>query len=125
MPSNWENIKNTVKDEFSEAVTSTKKYYKIGKGKLDIRKINDSLNDSFSELGNKVYNCIDEDKKEDIRHNPEVKSLIEKINQLKQLIKEEELEIEVMKKGSVPQTKAEEATDNPPDVGPGKRVSAT
>ena len=97
MSSKWDNIKNTVKDELSDAVTTTKKYYKIGQGKLDIRNINNSLDDTFQELGIKLYNQITEDIKGDIRHNPEVKSLIEKINQLKQNVKEEELEIKEIK----------------------------
>ena len=122
MPSNWENIKKTVKGELSDAAATTKKYYKIGKVKLDKMNINNSLNDTFRELGIKVYNQITEEIKGDIRHNPKVKGLIEKVNQLKQLIKDEELEIEVIKKGSVPQTRTDEDTDNPPDVKAKKTV---
>jgi uncharacterized protein YdcH (DUF465 family) len=116
MPSNWEKIKKTVKRELSDAAATTKKYSKIGKGKYDKMNMNNSLNDTFRELGIEVTNQITEDIKGDIRHNPKVKSLIEKVNQLKQSIKDEELEIEMLKKGSVPQIKKDAEPDNPPDV---------
>jgi hypothetical protein len=122
MPSNWENIKKTVKGELSGAAATTKKYLKVGKVKLDMMNINNSLSDTFRELGVEVYDQITEEIKGDIRHNPKVKSLIEKVNQLKQFIKDEELKIEGIKKGSVPQTKTDEDTDNPPDVKAKKTV---
>jgi hypothetical protein len=122
MPSNWEKIKKTVKGELSDAATTTNKYLKIGKVKYDKMNLNNSLNDTFKELGIEVYNQITGDVKGDIRHNPKVKSLIEKVNQLKQSIKDEELEIAAIKKGSVPQAKKDEDADNPPDVKAKKSV---
>ena len=122
MPSNWDNIKKTVKGELSDAAATTKKYVQIGKVKLDMMDVNNSLNDTFRELGIELYNHITEETKGDIRHNPKVKTLIDKVNQLKQSIKDEELEIEVIKKGSVPQTKTDEAKDNPSDVETKKTV---
>ncbi|MBN1552082.1 hypothetical protein JW979_11455 [bacterium] len=102
MPSNWEKIQNKVKDELSDAAATIKKYFKIGKGKMDVRSINHLLNDTFQELGIEVCNQITTEKNGDIRQNPKVKSLIEKINQLKQSIKDEELEIKEIRKGAVP-----------------------
>jgi hypothetical protein len=61
-------------------------------------KIHNSLNDTFREMGIEVYNQIAEEIKGDIRHNPKVKSLIEKVNELKQSIKDDELKIEGIKK---------------------------
>lgn len=116
MPPNWENIKKTVKDELSDAAATTKKYVKIGKVKLDIRDINNSLNDSLRELGTEVYNHITGEISGDIRHSPKVKSLIDKVNQLKQSIKDEEMEVEVIKKGSDPQNRTSEDAGNAPDV---------
>jgi hypothetical protein len=98
MPSNWENIQKTVKGKLSGAADTTKKYIKIGKIKLDMMKINNSLNDTFRELGIEVYNQITDEIKGDIRHNPKVKSLIEKVNQLKQSIKDDESKIKGIKK---------------------------
>ena len=115
MPMNWENIKKTVKGGLSGAAGTTRKYFKIGKGKLDIMKINNSLKDTFRELGIEVYNLISEEQT-DIQHKPNVKSLIEKVNQLKQSIKDEKLEIETTRLESVPQTKTVKDTDNPHDV---------
>ena len=116
MSSNWKHIKNSVKGEFSDAVTTTKKYLKIGKGKFHLMKINKSLNDTFLKLGIKVYNEISEEIKGDTLYSPEVKSLIEKVNQLKQFKKDEELEIDGLKKESVQQTKTVEDKDNSPNV---------
>ena len=124
MPVNWENIKKTVKGELSDAAATTRKYFKIGKGKMDVRNINHSLNDTFRELGVEVCNQINEDIKEDIRHNPKVKSLVEKVNQFKQAIKDEELEIAAIRKGSVQQAGTDEKTDKPPDVKAGKKIKA-
>jgi len=122
MPSNWEKIKKAVKGELSDAATTTNKYLKIGKGKFDKMNMNNSLNDTFREIGIEVYNQITEEIKGDIRHSQKVKSLIEKVNQLKLFIKDEELKIEVIKKGFVPQTKTDEDTDNPPNVKAKKTV---
>jgi hypothetical protein len=110
---NWKKIKKAVKSELSDAAVTSKKYFKIGKGKLDIMTINNSLNDTFRELGIEVYNQITEVTKGDIRHKPKVKSLVGKINQLKQSVKDGKLEIEALKKGSVPQTKTEKGKDKP------------
>jgi hypothetical protein len=98
MPSNWENIKNTVKGELSDATETTKKYLKIGKGKLDVMGMKNSLNESFREMGMELYKQITEDIKGDIRRNAKVKSLIEKVDRLKQSIKDEELKIKRIKK---------------------------
>jgi hypothetical protein len=116
MSVNWENIKKTVKGELSDAALTTKKYLKIGKGKLDVMGINNSLNDTFRELGMKVYTQVTEEKKGSIRNNPEVQSLIEKVNQLKQSIKDGELEIEEIKKGAVAQTNADADIGKPQNV---------
>lgn len=116
MSTKWENIKKSVKDELADASITTKKYLKIGKGKLDVMTITNSLNDTFRELGIKVYTQVTEEKKGSVRNNPEVKSLIEKIDQLKQSIKDGELEIEEIKKGAVAQTKTDADTYKPRDV---------
>ena len=116
MPLNWKKFKEGVKGKLSDTAVTTRKYFKIGKGKLDIRKINNSLNDTFQELGIEVNNQIGEEIKGDIRDNPKVKSLIEEINTLKQLIKDEELEIKVLKKEAVPNAKTNADNNNSPDV---------
>jgi len=124
MPSNWENIKKTVKGELSDAAVTTRKYFEIGKVKLDEMHINNSMDNTFQELGIEVHNQITEETQGDIRHNPKVKSLIEKVDQLKQLIKNGELEIDVIRKGSVPQTKTGKPKTNPPAVKVKKTVKA-
>ncbi len=98
MPSNWEKIQRTVKSGLHDAAETSNKYLKIGKVKLDVMNIQNSLNDTFRELGIEVYSQLNEDIKGDIRQNPKVKSLIAKVNELKQSIKEDELKIDGIKK---------------------------
>lgn len=105
MSSNWKIIKKTVKEDLVVAAAMTKKYYKISKVKLDLMNMNNSMNDAYREMGIEVYKQITEEIKGDIRLNANVKSLVEKVNQLKQFIKDKELKIEGIKKESVPQTK--------------------
>lgn len=105
---NWGKIKKTVKGELSDAADTTKKYFKIGKVQLAMISSNDSLNSTFRELGIEVYNQITEEIKGDIRHNPKVKSLIEKANHLYESIKDEKLEIKALKEGSQAQMKTDE-----------------
>lgn len=116
MPSKWENFKKNVKAELSDTAATTRKYYKIGKIKLDIIKINNSLSDTYRELGIEVANLISTDVKGDIRQNPKVKSLIKTVNHLKQLAKDSELEIKAIKNESVAQIKKIENKANPPVV---------
>jgi hypothetical protein len=98
MSSNWEKIKKTMKGELQNAATAGNKYLKIGKVKLDVMNIHNSLNDTFREMGIELYNQITGDIKGDIRQNSKVKSLIEKVNELKQSLKDDELKIEGIKK---------------------------
>ena len=49
MTANWKNIKKTVKDELSDAAATTRKYFKIGKSKLEIMDTNKSLNNTYQE----------------------------------------------------------------------------
>ena len=98
MPTMWEKIKKTAKHELSDAAAKTGEYAKIGKAKLDIMNLNNSMNHTFQELGTEVFTQITEGIKGEIPQNPKVKGLVQKINQLKQSIKEKELEIEAVKK---------------------------
>jgi hypothetical protein len=76
MTTNWEKIKTTVKNELSDAAATTRKYFKIGKNKLEIMDINKSLNHTYQELGIEVDKLINEGTKNNIRHNPKVINLI-------------------------------------------------
>jgi hypothetical protein len=93
MKSKWENFKKTVKGELSDTATTTKKYFKMGKIKLDLNKINNSLNDTYRDLGMEVFTLITSDAKEDIRKNPKVTDLIKNVNELKKLMKDDKTEL--------------------------------
>jgi hypothetical protein len=104
MPSMWEDLKKTVKEGLSTAAAKTEEYTKIGKAKLDMMNLNKSLNGALQDLGLEVYTQITDGAKPQPAQNPKVKGFIEKINQLKQSIREKEAEIEAIKKGSPAQT---------------------
>jgi hypothetical protein len=103
MPSMWEDLKKSVKEGLSTAAAKTEEYTKIGKAKLDMMNLNKSLNGALQDLGLEVYTQITEGSKVQPAQNPKVKGFIEKINQVKQSIREKETEIEAIKKGSAAQ----------------------
>lgn len=105
MVSNWDNIKQTVKDELSDAATATRKYFYIGKNKLDIMQINQSLDNTYQELGIEVHRQMNNGSKKDIRKNPTVLKLIKKINVFKQDIRDDQQDIKDIRKESGLQTK--------------------
>ena len=116
MVMNWENIKNSMKNELSNAADTTRKYFKIGKSKLDIMDNNKSINDTYMELGIEVDKQINGGTKNNIRQNPKVINLIEKIKMFKQNIQDDKLEIEDIKKGPVPQAKTDENANTSPKI---------
>jgi len=112
MPSMWEDLKKTVKEGLTTAAAKTEEYTKIGKAKLDMMNLNKSLNGALQDLGLEVY----EGAKVQPAQNPKVKGFVEKINQLKQSIKDKEAEIETIKKGSAAQTADDEGSENAPEA---------
>jgi len=97
MSTNWNKIKKTVKGGMENAMAAGNKYLKIGKVRMDVMNIRNSLNETFKEMGIELYNQATGETKGDIRNNPRMKSLIEKVNKLKQSLKEDELKIEGIK----------------------------
>jgi hypothetical protein len=116
MPSMWEDLKKTVKEGLTTAAAKTEEYTKIGKAKLDMMNLNKSLNGALQDLGLEVYTQITEGVKVQPAQNPKVKGFVEKINQLKQSIKDKEAEIEAIKKGSAAQTADDEGSENAPEA---------
>ncbi|MBN2202090.1 hypothetical protein JW777_09075 [bacterium] len=93
----WDKIKKSIKGELSDAAATTNKYMKIGKVKLDMANSTHSLNDVFKEIGMEVYGELANHQYGDIRKNVKIKNLIEKVDQLKQSIKEEAEKIDHLK----------------------------
>ncbi len=110
MTTNWQNIKKTVQDELSGAAATTRKYFKIGKSKLDIMDTNKSLHHTYQELGIEVDKLINEGTKKDIRQNPKVINLIAKIKVLRQDISDDKLEIKVTRKGHISKAKTDKGS---------------
>jgi hypothetical protein len=122
MLSNWENIKKTVKKELSDAAAAIWKYLKIRKSRLDRLNTNKSLNKTYRELGIETDKQINDDTKKDIRNNPKVINMINKIKVFKQDIIDNKLKIQIIRKGSVLQTKMDEVIDHRPVARKKKKV---
>lgn len=114
MLSNWKSIKKTVKDELSDAATTIWKYLKIGKSRLDRLNTNKSLNKTYRELGIETDKQINDDAKKDIRKNPKVINMINKIKVFKQDIIDNKLKIQIIRKESILQIKMDEVIDHRP-----------
>jgi hypothetical protein len=112
---NWENIKKTARNEVSDAAATIWKYLKIGKSRLDRLNTNKSLNKTYRELGIETDKQINDDAKQDIRKNPKVINMINKIKVFKQDIIDNKLKIKTIRKGSVIQPKMDEVIDHRPE----------
>ena len=114
MPLNWEDIKKTMKSELSNAVTTTWKYLKIGKSRLGRMNTIKALNETYRKLGIETDKQINDDANNDIRKNPKVINLINKIKVFKQDITDNKLNIQIIRSGSKLQTKIDEFIDCSP-----------
>jgi hypothetical protein len=115
MSSKGKSIKKTMKDELSGAATKIWKYLKIGKSRLDRLNTNISLNKTYRELGIETDKQINDDAKNDIRGNPKVINMINKIKVFKQDIIDNKLKIKNIRKGSVIQPKMDEVIKHRPE----------
>jgi hypothetical protein len=124
MLSNWENIKKNVKGELSDAAAATRKYLKIGKSRLGRMNTNKSLNKTYRELGLETNKQINDDAKKDIRKNPKIINLINKIKVFKQDIVDNKLKVQIIRKESEsgPQYKKDEDTEIPANARKKKNV---
>jgi hypothetical protein len=124
MLSNWENIKKNVKGELSDAAAATRKYLKIGKSRLGRMNTNKSLNKTYRELGLETNKQINDDAKKDIRKNPKIINLINKIKVFKQDIVDNKLKVQIIRKESEsgPQSLKDEDTEIPANARKKKNV---
>ena len=122
MSTNWENIKKNVKGELNAAAAATRKYLKIGKSRLGRMNTNKSLNKTYRELGLETNKQINDDAKKDIRKNPKIINLINKIKVFKQDIVDNKLKVQIIRKESGPQSKKDEDTEIPANARKKKNV---
>ncbi len=105
--------KKNIKGGLTEVAGTTKKYFNIGKVKLEEMDDNNTLKDIYQDLGVEFYKQIKEKKKENIQLDPKMKGIIEKINQIKKSILNKGIEIEEIKNGTTLQKKTNADSDNP------------
>ncbi|MBN2011038.1 hypothetical protein JW960_16945 [candidate division KSB1 bacterium] len=113
MPSNWENIKRTVKGELSSAAAASKKYARIGIANISKMNIRKSMDSAYQDLGEEVYNQVSDGTKGDISKSKKVKKQIAKVNQFKQSIEDKDLEIETIKQDAVSEIKTDDDSNSP------------
>ena len=75
---------------------------------------NKSLNKTYRELGIETDKQINDDAKKDIRKNPKVINMINKIKVFKQDIIDNKLKIQIIRKESILQIKMDEVIDHRP-----------
>ena len=124
MSTNWENIKKNVKGELNAAAAATRKYLKIGKSRLGRMNTNKSLNKTYRELGLETNKQINDDAKKDIRKNPKIINLINKIKVFKQDIVDNKLKVQIIRRESEsgPQSIKDEDTEIPANARKKKNV---
>lgn len=112
MSSLWDDIKKTVKDGVNVAANKTEELSKIGKVKVDIYKLNQSVEKSINQLGMEVYEQLSPGKKAKIDLSASIQELVKTIGGLKESLKQKEEEIEKIK-AEADAKKAGGKTDSP------------
>ncbi len=90
----WGKIKKSVMEGVSAAAEKTEEYTKIGKSKLDILAVKRKISKNFSELGGIVYDAVKEKNADKVLKSPEVKKLIDSLDELEKELSGKEKKLE-------------------------------
>jgi archaellum component FlaC len=93
----WDRVRKSLREVGQAATEKTEEGIKIGRRKLEIANINRKIEKSFAELGGRVYQMLEEQKKADVASDEEVQTLITRIKELEKSTKSVEREIERIK----------------------------
>ena len=94
----WEKIKKSVMDGVTTAAEKTEEYTKMGKIKLDVLSVKHKISRSFAELGGLIYDAIREDKGEEALSSDDVKTILDRLNELDEELARKENILEDMTK---------------------------
>ena len=99
MDSLWERVKKNLVEWYGTAYEKTDELARIGKKKIEIAGVNRAIEKHLSELGGRVYDLIEVQKKgTEIARDKNVKELIGEIKKLEKDLKVKEQEIEAIRK---------------------------
>ena len=93
----WDKVRKSLRDVGQAATEKTEEGIKIGRRKLEIVNINRKIEKSFAELGGRVFQMMEEEKKPVIIDDEEVKTLVARIKELEKSTESVEKEIERIK----------------------------
>ena len=97
MDSLWEKVKKNLVEWYGTAYEKTDELARIGKKKIEIAGVNRAIEKHLSELGGRVYDMVDVQKKgSEIAKDKKVKELIGDIKKLEKELKVKEDEIEAI-----------------------------
>ncbi|PIZ65841.1 MAG: hypothetical protein COY19_07510 [Candidatus Marinimicrobia bacterium CG_4_10_14_0_2_um_filter_48_9] len=92
-------------DTLSDAKAAAKKYTQIGKAKIGQLSMNKSIDSTYHDLGEEVYDQVSDGAGGNISRSKKVKGQVAKVNELKHAIKNKDKEIKAIKKVSAPPSK--------------------
>ncbi|MFC2077148.1 hypothetical protein ACFLT7_08705 [candidate division KSB1 bacterium] len=93
----WDRVRKSLREVGQAATEKTEEGIKVGRRKLEIANINRKIEKSFAELGGRVYQMLEEEKKADVASDEEVGTLITRIKELEKTTAGVEKEIERIK----------------------------
>lgn len=89
----WDRVRQSLRQVGQVATEKTEEGIKIGRRKLEIINLNRKIEKSFAELGGRVYQMLEEEKKAAIADDEEVKTLTTQIKELEKSTESVEKEI--------------------------------
>lgn len=108
----WEEIKKgaaegfeVLKEEVGKLTKEVEKHGKIVKKKMDLSSIQRKVHQSFTQLGSRAYELVEEGNQGKIPDDVEFADIIARVKQYKKEVKEIEAEIEKIKKSGAESSK--------------------
>jgi hypothetical protein len=80
----WERIKQGIKDGASLSMEKIEEYTKVGKLKIDELATKRKIDRNFSDIGQVVFDLLEDGRGNDIKGNGTVKSAVKSIKELRQ-----------------------------------------
>ncbi len=115
MDTMWEKVKKGLRDGASMSMEKIEEYTKVGKLKLDELAARRKIDRSFADIGQAVFDLIEEDRAGEIESAVSVKKAVESIQDLRKEIVEIQAKIEEIqeeaKKGREARESREEDTE--------------
>lgn len=117
MGSLWDDIRKRLKAGLETVADYTEQYTKVGRLKVDEAAIKHGINRLFAELGGRVYELLAQDARSQVASDEKVSSLVGRIRDLEEKLRQKQAEIERVKEEKEEQRK-KEASPHAPSPAP-------